>query len=400
MDKLFKLRQFLSVEDAARRLSFTFQEEVLPKDVLYLVLENRLQISWIHPPLYVEEVAPVTGLYGQWFGAQSVNHRSFLSIEELFSETGSHDLQCIFEHWIGSLEGPEDDDSFTDEEDMRLFEEWWKSKEFEFERLKEFYLENQNKSSHELIGSTELSEDQKELLGLISSSQVFRSRQDYYWHRFGPAHTAEIALVLDLEESKSHRSGLIPVSEVNKVAGGVDRISAYSSDMGEWLWALINEKTDEFSASIDASRSYGDGMVLERPDKSLVRVRENPRGKFFYRDDEEESPRITPNMEELVFLNSDIMDFESTLDSSLKVAGENSQFSDANPLEKISLLKMVLGMAMSKYDYKPNNQRNAATGENRGSIAVDLQTRGLDVDADTIRKHLQAAKRFLPDKTN
>jgi hypothetical protein len=60
--------------------------------------------------------------------------------------------------------------------------------------------------------------------------------------------------------------------------------------------------------------------------------------------------------------------------------------------ERDSLLKMVLGMAMSTYDYKPGTERNRATGENKGSISDDLHQRGLTLDADTVRKFIKEAE--------
>ena len=60
--------------------------------------------------------------------------------------------------------------------------------------------------------------------------------------------------------------------------------------------------------------------------------------------------------------------------------------------ERDSLLKMVLGMAMSTYDYNPGATKNRATGENQGSISADLQQRGLTLDADTVRKFIKEAE--------
>lgn len=75
-------------------------------------------------------------------------------------------------------------------------------------------------------------------------------------------------------------------------------------------------------------------------------------------------------------------------------AGIVSQASNA-PLhgsERDSLLKMVLGMAMSTYDYNPGQTKNRATGENQGSISADLHQRGLTLDADTVRKFIKEAE--------
>ena len=63
----------------------------------------------------------------------------------------------------------------------------------------------------------------------------------------------------------------------------------------------------------------------------------------------------------------------------------------AREMERDSLLKMILGMAIAKYGYVPGANRNTATGENRGSITSDLQIQGLNLDRDTIRRHLKKA---------
>jgi hypothetical protein len=63
--------------------------------------------------------------------------------------------------------------------------------------------------------------------------------------------------------------------------------------------------------------------------------------------------------------------------------------------ERNTLYKMILGMARERYGYNPDSKRNAATGSNSGSIASDLEKHGLEVDVDTIRKHLQAAAELL-----
>lgn len=68
--------------------------------------------------------------------------------------------------------------------------------------------------------------------------------------------------------------------------------------------------------------------------------------------------------------------------------------------ERNSLYKMILGMAMEKYDYDPESRRNSATGENTGSISADLEKAGLPVDADTIREHLKAAFAATPPEKN
>jgi hypothetical protein len=66
-------------------------------------------------------------------------------------------------------------------------------------------------------------------------------------------------------------------------------------------------------------------------------------------------------------------------------------------LERSSLLKMVLGMAVSKYGYRPSAARNSATGENKGSIYADLELLGLGLDAETVRKFIKEADEKFRD---
>jgi len=63
--------------------------------------------------------------------------------------------------------------------------------------------------------------------------------------------------------------------------------------------------------------------------------------------------------------------------------------------ERNSLLKLVLGMAIKKYNYDPNSSRNNATGTNSGSIHADLEKCGINIDKDTIRKYLNEAKELI-----
>jgi hypothetical protein len=62
--------------------------------------------------------------------------------------------------------------------------------------------------------------------------------------------------------------------------------------------------------------------------------------------------------------------------------------------ERRTLLKLVLGMAIDAYGYDQFNSRNRATGDKDG-ISAKLQTRGINIDADTIRKYLTEAKNIL-----
>ena len=61
-----------------------------------------------------------------------------------------------------------------------------------------------------------------------------------------------------------------------------------------------------------------------------------------------------------------------------------------------SLYRMVLGMAIKKYDFDPESSRNKATGNKAGSISADLEKAGLPVTNDTIKRHLNTAFSTTP----
>lgn len=62
--------------------------------------------------------------------------------------------------------------------------------------------------------------------------------------------------------------------------------------------------------------------------------------------------------------------------------------------EKNTMLKVIIGMAIDAYGYKPSSNRNQATGDKNG-ISAKLQTHGISITDDTIRKYLTEAKDLI-----
>jgi DNA-binding transcriptional MerR regulator len=60
--------------------------------------------------------------------------------------------------------------------------------------------------------------------------------------------------------------------------------------------------------------------------------------------------------------------------------------------ERVSFLKMVLGMAIDAYGHDPTAIRSSATGGNKKSIQAALYRVGLSIDADTVRKYIKEAE--------
>ncbi len=66
--------------------------------------------------------------------------------------------------------------------------------------------------------------------------------------------------------------------------------------------------------------------------------------------------------------------------------------------ERNSLLRMLLGITVKKYGYRPGQSRSNVTGEKRGSIVADLQICGISLDADTVRKFVKEADEKFGDE--
>jgi len=60
MSKLYKLKNWYSIEDAARRLTETLGEEILTTDILQLAIENQLPLSWYIRGRKARKVAPAS----------------------------------------------------------------------------------------------------------------------------------------------------------------------------------------------------------------------------------------------------------------------------------------------------------------------------------------------------
>lgn len=61
---------------------------------------------------------------------------------------------------------------------------------------------------------------------------------------------------------------------------------------------------------------------------------------------------------------------------------------ELHPTERDSLLKLIIGMAIDGYGYDPKASRSPVPRE----IAEHLESRGLSIDDDTVRKWLNRAK--------
>lgn len=83
------------------------------------------------------------------------------------------------------------------------------------------------------------------------------------------------------------------------------------------------------------------------------------------------------------------------LDTELPAAKANRD-TELGERERNSLLKIVIGMAIGGYAHQPKQSRSTTAKE----IANDVESTGLRVDEDTVRKYLRQAAELLPaDRT-
>ena len=79
----------------------------------------------------------------------------------------------------------------------------------------------------------------------------------------------------------------------------------------------------------------------------------------------------------------------------LKATAADTARAQLGGRERDSLLKLVIGMAVKGYTYKPGASKSPIPTE----IADDLALLGISLDVDTVRKWLKAGAELLPPET-
>lgn len=92
-----------------------------------------------------------------------------------------------------------------------------------------------------------------------------------------------------------------------------------------------------------------------------------------------------PSVNDLGVTKIDVEDYEKRLG---KVIAEEKPL---HVKEKISLLKLVAGMAGNNYGYEPSKGKNSVTAE----IVDDLASQGIKLDEDTVRKWLAESGKYI-----
>ncbi|MDP6263817.1 MAG: hypothetical protein QGI68_20645 [Pseudomonadales bacterium] len=276
MNKLYRLKQWYTLEDTAKHLTISVGEEIEVNDIFHLVIEEHLALSWYMRGVLAVEVSPATYIDSS-FSRDGFNFEGFEPLS--FAE-------C-------RLEGP-----YRIDLNQPVMKDW------------------------------------------------------------------VVSLIIGIESNRTGNLGTIV------------------TDDDENLWQLV-----EYAPYEDADPFAVDNRPLEwkaRKDRTSSSLgttsHETPALGGVHRP-----VMIFPEIAELGVRRIDIDAFETALGNQTKKSTALSQ------TERQSLLKMILGMAISKYEFNPEIKRNHATGDKRGSICADLQTHGLSVHKDTIKKYMDEA---------
>ena len=329
MGKLFNLKEWLTVSETARHLTIVFGEEVNDADVLRLALDGRLRLSVYFVNHAHARCGHVVGRDGVvWYGPGG----------EPSSEP--HELQF-----------PGKEKSTTTLVAMMMSKD---------------------------IGGGRFLNLQDEISTLSGIWDLPMIGAEY----------------IDVEHAYQNLVGGPPVTLQN-----LDGVFVEGKD-GTICQLQVsfddNEYQDGSLAALEKikRRISRDGLQGDEAQKLLDKHREQRKTYLAERRSREKSLDYHPagGLPEdgvLVVTTEALREFEGAFGDETPAQQESNDLSET---ERNSLLKMVYGMAVSAYQYSPNSKKNSATGDNKGSIAADLASMGLDLDSDTIRKFIKEAE--------
>ena len=136
------------------------------------------------------------------------------------------------------------------------------------------------------------------------------------------------------------------------------------------------------------------GELIEQVEKHGIVIAD---WKDLYDKLKEQFDKVVGDRDKIASICKIVIEERDELKHTLEATQSTASDAPLGESERDSLLKMVLGMAMAAYDYKPGANRNTATGEKQGSVSVDLQRMGLTLDADTVRKFTKEAETRFKD---
>jgi hypothetical protein len=154
-------------------------------------------------------------------------------------------------------------------------------------------------------------------------------------------------------------------------------VVARGQQIGDWKTAYENEK-DAHASTMEWAKSKLDEAMkfAERQQGEAFAI-----GRRAVAERDAEIARLQKALREAEKRKND-----HDLDSAKKPSP------DPGLRERESMLRLIVGMAIRGYSYDPAAVRNAAVKE----IADDLQSLGIGLDEDTVRKYLSESRELLP----
>jgi len=334
VSKLFKLKEWLTLPEAAKHLTGVCNEEITEADILRLALDRHLRLS-----VYFVNKAYVRP--GQVVGYEDVKWGEFpaemtVNMKKLPVEARGKPLPYIRSLQIN------DDKYLNLEEKVVVIEGVW-----DLPMIGNEQLDIEHQYQQLIYGAS------VELIGLDGAlvegnngvmCQLQDDLGDYHGHRAARRAQFDKLRRLELNKRNNRRK--------------------------EKLLILRKEKLEKLKQIEDDWYDYGrfypaDGL----PEDCVLVVRTNALREF--------ERLIADNEQEI---NTAIYNIPNK--------------SDLPESERNTMLKLIIGMAINAYGYNPESNRNSATGDKNG-ISAKLQTHGISIIDDTIRKYLTEAKKLI-----
>jgi hypothetical protein len=337
--KLFKLKEWLTLSDAAKHLSGVCGEEVTEADILRLALDGHLTLSVNFVNHAYVKPGKVVGYDDVKWGEFPAEFTSSEMMKNLPAEMRGKIISYIKSLQINERK-------YLNLEDKVIkIENVWDLPMVGNERID---IEHQYQN---LTGGPSV-----ELIGL-DGTLVERSN----------------GVMCQLQEHFDDRYGYVAASRAQSEKFRRLKFSKSNNRRKEKLLILRKEKLDKLRDIEHEWMSYGRYYPAGGlPEDSVLVVRTDALREF----------------EQL------IADNEHGKNSMTCTASNKSELSES---ERNTILKLIIGMAIDAYGYDPESNKNTATGNNHGSIKAALERVGLSADEKTIIKYLKEAVVRYPE---
>ena len=232
-------------------------------------------------------------------------------------------------------------------------------------------------------------------------SPLLRKAKEYYNELLALSSADLFALEREQRESKGAQGNKPTVSDVVNRGWFFEQLDA-QADLEHWSRAEYWTPDEAVAVSFGKNPNVVNANTL----KSYLGKASFADEYYLRRDLVDRAiqsgrlPREIPPADFVAWLHQRSIPVPRGLADCLSAIEATSSQSSAKPLsdtERDSLLKLLLGMSIDKYDYKVGETRNPATGENRDSINAALERLDLKLTSDTIRKYLKEAEQRFGD---